>query len=405
MRYYKIVFHITCWHQVIKNQEVKIKRLKAGIIFLPNEWMGGTYYILNLIAALNFLPEEQRPEVYLFTSKKEHFNQVKSEINYTQLRYVRIPSEKRNTLIRRIVRKMGWMLLKRDVTTKQCKIKLDILYPYSYHPFITNMKNKVYWIPDLQDKYYPEFFSINECNARESQRKELLRNNEHIVFSSGNAMKDFEKFYGRLNHGHVMHFAAASGVNQWPAKNELREKYSLNNSFFYSPNQFWKHKNHEVVIEAVRLLKQKGVPVQVAFSGREEDPRHADYTKGLKEMVRSYGLDNEVRFLGFIDREDVYGLMKHAVAVIQPSLFEGWSTVIEDALLVGAPVIASDLEVNREQASGMASFFKPGNPGELATLIEKYIRTPETYELDYKNRIHSFARSFMQLAAQIQTQP
>ena len=52
-------------------------------------------------------------------------------------------------------------------------------------------------------------------------------------------------------------------------------------------------------------------------------------------------------------------LMKYAQAVIQPSLFEGWSTVIEDAISLQVPVIASNLPVNIEQLGDRGVYFDP----------------------------------------------
>jgi glycosyltransferase involved in cell wall biosynthesis len=58
--------------------------------------------------------------------------------------------------------------------------------------------------------------------------------------------------------------------------------------------------------------------------------------------------------------------MRRACAVIQPSLFEGWSTVIEDARMLGRPLIVSDIPVHREQIETSGTFFEPTNPLSLA---------------------------------------
>jgi len=55
--------------------------------------------------------------------------------------------------------------------------------------------------------------------------------------------------------------------------------------------------------------------------------------------------------------------------VIQPSLFEGWSTVIEDARALGRPVIASDIPVHREQLGDTARYFIPRDPASLAEAV------------------------------------
>ena len=61
--------------------------------------------------------------------------------------------------------------------------------------------------------------------------------------------------------------------------------------------------------------------------------------------------------------------MRHCCAIIQPSLFEGWSTVVEDARALGRPIIASDIPVHREQLGKDATFFSPHDVKSLAAAI------------------------------------
>jgi len=78
-----------------------------------------------------------------------------------------------------------------------------------------------------------------------------------------------------------------------------------------------------------------------------------------------------VQLLGVIPRADQIQVLRCAAAVVQPSLFEGWSTVIEDAKALGRPVIASDIAVHREQLEGYeaAHLFKAGDAADLATVL------------------------------------
>ena len=53
-------------------------------------------------------------------------------------------------------------------------------------------------------------------------------------------------------------------------------------------------------------------------------------------MAESLDIKKYISILGFISRQDQLSLMRDAIAVIQPSLFEGWSTVVEDCKAIGA---------------------------------------------------------------------
>jgi len=61
--------------------------------------------------------------------------------------------------------------------------------------------------------------------------------------------------------------------------------------------------------------------------------------------------------------------MRASAAVLNPSLFEGWSTTVEAAKAVGVPLLLSDLRVHREQAPENALFFDPGNVDEMAKVL------------------------------------
>jgi glycosyltransferase involved in cell wall biosynthesis len=113
-----------------------------------------------------------------------------------------------------------------------------------------------------------------------------------------------------------------------------------------------------------------------------------------------YHLEKEIIFLGFIDRTDQLVLMKNALAVIQPSLFEGWSTVVEDAKALNQTIIASDIAVHQEQLEDKGYYFSPHDYPELALQIVAVLDHPEhklKYEADYTENIKRFALHLKQL--------
>lgn len=109
-----------------------------------------------------------------------------------------------------------------------------------------------------------------------------------------------------------------------------------------------------------------------------------------------------VRFLGFIDRKEQLKLMSEAWAVIQPSLFEGWSTVVEDAKAMNQFVILSDLKVHREHMKDNVLFFDPSKTEELANHLQT-IRNGGVKKIikDYAQNLQQFAENFIQITESI----
>ena len=126
---------------------------------------------------------------------------------------------------------------------------------------------------------------------------------------------------------------------------EVRSRHGLPENYIYLPNQFWKHKNHRIVIEALALFQNSRVVV--ASTGHGVDPRHPALYEELRSLVNLKGLQEQFRFIGMVPYLEVIALMRGATAVLNPSLFEGWSTTVEEARALGVPLILSDIAVHR----------------------------------------------------------
>lgn len=369
-----------------------MKRPVIGIPFNYDEsWIGGTYYIKNLVSSLNLIPAIKQPDIWIISHSETSFDFIKQGTGYPHLNWIKPGTiEGIDGGISRKVKLLSWLTPRRW----KKKINFDLIFPY---PIDSKLQQTACWIPDFQDKRLPNFFSEDELNAREIQHRSYFNNFRHIVFSSNAAKYDFEEFYPEANvNKYVVHFATFEPIQAADNGDEILKRYDLPERFFYCPNQFWIHKNHDAVISAVKLLKDNGIEIVVAFSGKEHDHRAPDHSDKLRNKVEELGLANNVRFLGFIPRDDQMVIFQRASCIVQPSLFEGWSTVIEDAKSVSQYVIASNLPANIEQAKENIEFFEASNPKALAVLLEKYALTPPPRQtLDYGKHQQEFADSFM----------
>lgn len=374
------------------------KRPIIGIPFNYDEsWIGGTYYIKNLICSLNEIVDREKPDVWIISHSEDSFSFIRDNTGYPRLKWIK-PANIANIDggISRRTKWLSWLIPR----IFKNRIEFDMVFPY---PIDTRMQQTACWIPDFQDKRLPEFFKADEIASRDMQHRHYFENYKHIVFSSEAAKTDFDEFFPEADVAkYVVKFATFENKKNERVDKVTLQKYYLYNEFFYCPNQFWVHKNHDVVIDAVHLLKQRGINITVAFSGKEHDYRAPEHTARLKSKVEGLGLSDNIRFLGFIPREDQMVIFDSAVCIIQPSLFEGWSTVIEDAKSVSQHVIASAIPANLEQISCNVDFFEPHNALHLSQLLEKYSRTaPVRNVVDYRKSQVDFAESFMNLISAV----
>ena len=219
----------------------------------------------------------------------------------------------------------------------------------------------VAWFPDFQHRRLPQLFPGRGAMASRSRfpHADRIRADRHAE-QRKLASRLQEIYPGAKNEVCVVRFATEPSpafLTANPA--EVVAQYQLPEKYFYLPNQFYTHKNHQVVVDALTILAQRGFDVVVCASGSTEDRRERGYFEQVMAQVRSRGLEKRFRHLGMIPLSHVYALLRACTGLINPSRSEGWSTTVEEAKSFGVPMILSDLDVHREQTAGTASYFGP----------------------------------------------
>jgi glycosyltransferase involved in cell wall biosynthesis len=247
---------------------------------------------------------------------------------------------------------------------------------------------RIAWITDFQHRHLPELFSFGAYWKRDLGFHAQILSRRHVMLSSEASRSDCETFFPRsIGRTSVVRFAMLPPtLSEGDGDAAIASHYQLPERYFYLPNQFWKHKNHRTVIEALRILQQKSYHTVVAASGRAEDYRHPEHFAALQELVRQYGLTDSFRFLGLVPRGHVFALMRACTALINPSLSEGWSTCVEEAKSLGVPMLLSDLRVHREQAGDCAHYFEAEAAGQLASLIAQHEDLPDPSRRERENK-------------------
>ncbi len=243
------------------------------------------------------------------------------------------------------------------------------------------------WIPDFQHRHLPEFFSVEEIITRNRGQQYMAEEAQGLIFSSEDAKKDFNRFHpGHSENTFVLHFVASPPHIDEKSVIRVLKKYSIEEPYFHVPNQLWAHKNHSIILDALCILKEKGITPLVISTGQTDDYRNPDYFSNFKQKVIHAGFRERFRFLGLIDYSDANILMRESISFVNPSLFEGWSTTVEEAKSLGKRILLSDIPVHREQAPERADYFNPKEPKELAFLMEKTLK-------EYDSEAESYARN------------
>ncbi|WP_244551222.1 glycosyltransferase [Bradyrhizobium sp. Rc2d] len=257
----------------------------------------------------------------------------------------------------------------------------------------------VAWFPDLQHRSLPHLFSRAAWWRREIGFRAQLASGRSVVLSSQSALDDCRRFYPRArNQMSVVRFASRPTDDLLAANpHEVIRLYDLPEQYFYLPNQFWRHKNHQLVLDALALLANRGIKAVVAVSGGPDEP--PEYFKAIMREVEERGLKENFRYLGMLPLEHVYALLRSCTALMNPSRFEGWSTTVEEAKSFEVPMIVSDLAVHREQTGGAALYFNVEDAAALAGYLAETVSRDEPLRVrqlgsSVETRVAKFAEDF-----------
>ena len=159
-------------------------------------------------------------------------------------------------------------------------------------------------------------------------------------------------------------------------------------------------KGIEYLFEAVDILIQKGYRLKIALAGPEKKVIGEEkYIQKIKKL--SQGRKKEIIFLGNLNQKEMMVFYKQIDVLALPSLnrTESFGLVQAEAMLAGAPVIASDLPGIRMpiKLTGMGEVVEAGNSRSLAKAIEKILKNKSKYIKPKKQikKIFSFQKTIL----------
>lgn len=370
------------------------------------QWTGGYNYLRNLVQVLaEHVPGRVTPVLFFGEDTEpadaDPFRRVAgAQVVHTPLMNER---NKRGALIRSL-------LLGRDTGIQRLftEQRIDVVFESAQFFGRRLAQPAIAWIPDFQHRALPQLFTRAGYWKRELGFRAQVAAGRTIMLSSEDSRRACERFYpATRGRTRVVRFAIPPAQSMpLDRARAVANRHGLPSHFFFMPNQFWSHKNHLLVADALALLRERGRgDIVVAASGKQLDPRNPAHFPALQARITELRLADNFRLLGLIPYEDLPGLMCASTALLNPSLFEGWSTSVEEARALGVPMLLSDLDVHREQAGTDASYFDRHSAESLASALQSFVprSAREQDELADRaqwtatQRVQTFATEFVAL--------
>ncbi len=318
---------------------------RIGIVAVSRPTLGGTFqYTLSTIDALRRIPNNTY-SIYTSADNDSYDN--------LGVPIVRIPGALKSLLA------VIWTTLtprRRGVLFSEVDLVIAPIYTTR---LLACRRPFVFTIHDLQERYYPENFSLAQRCWRTLTNQALANRADAILCESNHVKADIIKFL-KVEESKII-VVTAPPISQFSPCHldsrivELRaNEMRLPRQFIFYPAQFFPHKNHLRLIEAFAAVLRKFPECHLFLTGQ----KRYQYNKVMARRA-DLGIENRVSHLGYVNTDALAALYRRAAFVVIPTLFESVSIPIYEAFRLGVPICASNVVALPEQVGDAGILFDP----------------------------------------------
>jgi glycosyltransferase involved in cell wall biosynthesis len=239
--------------------------------------------------------------------------------------------------------------------------------------------------------WFPEVSGHGEWEHRERHYRRYLPKATRVIVPGETGREQVVRFFGvdpdnclPLKHPTPDFALAAAAAERQPE--ELVSKRGIEPPYLLYPAQFWAHKNHAAVLDALAELHSRDESMSLVLVGSD---------KGQLERVRTQiderGLGGAVHVLGWVDEDELIGLYQHAHALVYLSRFGPENLPPLEALALGCPAIVANVPGAEEQLGDAALIVDPDDPAAVADAIQRVDQRAERNRLVEAGRARAAA--------------
>lgn len=340
--------------------------------FVPGKSGGVQSYVESLVKELVSAPTPYRYVLFANHDTISCFVSYR-DVPRCEVVLVDIPVPRLLSAAGRLTKRIPFWAYTRGLRSLFAESGVDLMhFPMNYLIPIDTRGPTVVTSHDIQQEYYPEFFSKAELRWRAAHYRPSALRATHVVTISDYTKACLVDKYGvspervtTVHTGIEAEFFEELARGPRPAE--------LPGRFFFYPAAFWPHKNHARLLRAVKLLvDREGFDLPLLLSGMDAaDDAH------VREEIRRLGLDDRVRLLGYVARPLLRSLYRFADFMVFPSLFEGFGIPVAEAMAAGCPVASSRATSLPELVGEDGLLFDPESEEEIARAISSLSHRPE----------------------------
>jgi glycosyltransferase involved in cell wall biosynthesis len=373
--------------------------MKIGVIFHGNPLAGGCYQ--QSLNATRLLSKDESPHQFLYYTP-DAGNALSVNDDGIKARTFKFGRKER--LIHRLRKQITFNRIFGNFAFFQPfdatfeKDGVELLYFTGPSPVCLFLErlNYVFTFWDLCHRDHMEFPEVRqsfEFEARENLAQNALSKATAVVAESPLGKENLEKRYG-LDHNRV-HWISVSPAQRTTASEDPkfnpRKAAGIppNSTYIFYPAQFWAHKNHRLIVDAISIIRKSFKnKVYAIFCGSD-----CGNLGAVLEMAKIQKVDGLIKYVGFVPDEQMATYYKNSLALVMPSYFGPTNIPPMEAFEFKTPVIVSDLPGIRDQVGEAALLVSPDDPESLAKAIQQLLNEPQL-RMDLINKGTARLRDF-----------
>jgi glycosyltransferase involved in cell wall biosynthesis len=176
----------------------------------------------------------------------------------------------------------------------------------------------------------PEMSSNREFEYREWRIQNIAKKATYVIVDSEVTKSNLTLLYG-LKSERIVSIPFVTKIQNFQ-NTEERE------SFAFYPAHFWSHKNHSILLYSIQnLLEQNIKPRQLVLTGLDRGSKPF-----IDKLIRDLEIQDYVKYIGFVSRNELEELYKKAAVTVMPSLLGPTNLPPLESLSHGCPVVVSE---------------------------------------------------------------
>ncbi len=233
-------------------------------------------------------------------------------------------------------------------------------------------------IHDLIFERFPKTYHLDERYTHRWKIKRACKIADAVIAISEQTKNDLIELYGVTPQKITVCYQSCNPIFEKTIseieKNNVKKKYQLPDQYFLFVSSITARKNLIAICRAMIILKDTlAIPLVIIGDGKIEKNE-------VKQLMKENGIEHRLLFLNelsaakedsFTSAADFPAIYQQALALVYPSIFEGFGLPILEAMWSGLPVICSSVSSMPEVAEDAALYFSPEDTNQLAQHLQE----------------------------------